>query len=515
MSRNEIGVIVTLSASLVLYSIFFTLFFATPFGSLISTDSVYYLSAGKSFAVGNGFTAFNNEPITLWPPLFPFLIGTIAFIGLDPVAVIPTIQGFTLGATAALGFFASYVFSRSWILSSLCGLLIVTAMPLIVLANRFLAEPIYIFLVSAVVIITISYLKRPDYKILLLLGGTCALAALQRYAGFSLIVAVCLCLLLYDHRPFIEKTKRMIVFGLVSCTPLAIWIIRNMIITGSLSGSRSFSIDLFVPALSSATQTFGGWFTPMLFGDPFTILIGATMASSAVLIMLLSIWKRGNLIAIEVSVFAAFIVVGFVFAVYASFTACCTDRFLAPLFPVVILFLATLAVMIARRLASYSEKGNRFIVGATIIVFCCVLGLQISRASIYINDLFADIHGFNTPAWTNKSIIQQIVKYPFEEDACIFSNDAPAVAYFLSRYCVKRGPRRARYYPASVRLDERDKVFASIARINAKVYFIWFDGVSEERFFPVSVLRDKFMVKSVYDTSDGTIYEITERNPRN
>jgi hypothetical protein len=514
MTQREIGANFTLCAALIIFSVIFTIYVSAPFGSLISADSVYYLSAGKSFSIGNGFTAFNNQPITLWPPLFPFLIAIIEFIGLDPITITPTMHGLFLGATAALTFLTAYGNSRSWILSALCGLLVATAMPLIVLANRLLADPIYIFLVSAVIYAVFSYRKRSDYLHLTWLGIFCALAALQRYAGASLIITVGLCLLLHDNRSLGDKLKRLIVFGLISCLPLTIWLFRNIFMTGSLSGSRSFSVDLFVPAITSATNTVGWWFAPMVLGEPFAKSVGIAIILSAVLVVLLSVWLREKIV-VEISIFAIFVIVGFLFAVYALFTACCADRFLAPLFPVVVMYLAGLSVMVGRRLARVSSKSSRFITTTAIIIFCCVIGLQISRTSVYLENLPANGHSFNLPVWRNKAIVQHMVKYPFEEDACIFSNSAPAVAYFLKRYCVKRGPRKARYYPAAVKLDEREKIFATINSIDAKVYFIWFKGVSETRFFAVSALKDQFMIIPVLDTHDGTIYEISKKYPGN
>ena len=57
-------------------------FFGTSrFGIGISPDSVNYISCARELIKGNGFISYDGTPFTLWPPLYPTLLGILGLLG--------------------------------------------------------------------------------------------------------------------------------------------------------------------------------------------------------------------------------------------------------------------------------------------------------------------------------------------------------------------------------------------------------------------------------------------------
>lgn len=483
-------------------------FMTAPFGIGLSPDSVNYLAA-SSFIDGQGFLDFKGQAFVSWPPLFPVLLGIIRLVGLDPVNIMPYVQGFFIGATGALCTLFMYWFSRSLILSVCVGLLILISPPLVGVASFLWSEPAYMFLMFSTVLLTIWYLRHQSLPRLVLLGAFCGLAFLQRYAGLSLVVATSLSILLLGNLSVKMKTKHIVIFGIFSCLPVSIWLLRNFLTTNTLTGIRHFEKNLFGTASVTLLSELGTWFVPVRFGDNVAIIVGLVILSTSTLLAVYAIRKNQEKYVLELGVLAVFITIYFVFIVYTLLTACCSDRFLAPLYPVVIVFMAGLVVFLISRFGRLNINfGGKVIAGFAALGIVSVLAINGVRAIALIEKFREQGGGYNSRWWTENSIIEKLKQEPFVGDVCIFSNAPYALAYLLDVQCVGLSPRKGIFYHKSVEIDERPEFVSEIKEINVRVILVWFDNYRERIFFGVESFDEELSVKKLFQTNDGTVYEI-------
>src|SRR5581483_2870107 len=71
-----------------------------------------------------------------------------------------------------------------------------------------------------------AYLERPRAWRLLLAAGLCAASWLVRFIGGALLVTGVLAILLWDTRAWFKRIRAVVVFGVLTIVPLAIWSLR-------------------------------------------------------------------------------------------------------------------------------------------------------------------------------------------------------------------------------------------------------------------------------------------------
>ena len=256
-------------------------------GPALQWDSVNYIEVARSLLAGDGFTQpawylFRADAYAVWPPLYPLLLAGGGLGAADPYHVAGPLGAVAFGLTILVAgrWMASRLESRRLVLWA-C-LAVALSVPLSRVATAALSEMPFILFATLALVRADAFLKTGRRPALLWAVAFTALACLTRYIGVALIPAVAVMLLLRDG-PLGERAKAVVTYAFPSALPLALWALRNGLLTGTPGGSRNTEVTTTVPeTLGRALEILSGWLLldapPERFQIAASALIGALLA---------------------------------------------------------------------------------------------------------------------------------------------------------------------------------------------------------------------------------------------
>lgn len=221
----------------------------TPVGAALSMDSLFYLSTASNLLDGNGITldtyALNGPAVratTLWPPLYPGSLAGITWLanqaGTSDVIGIAVLNFFALIVSL-------FLILRIVSLTASTNAGIVVAIALLISPSL---QIVFTYAWSEVLFIPLSlaaYLSLQHhlmedggrrqlglYFMVVLLG----LATYTRYVGLAFFSSAALALLFYGRGSPIQRLRTVAAATLLYLAMLAPMLIRNLALSGSLSG---------------------------------------------------------------------------------------------------------------------------------------------------------------------------------------------------------------------------------------------------------------------------------------
>ena len=509
-------ILVFSNLSLFVIPILVLAFMTNPLGIGISPDSVNYLSASKSLITGGGFIGFDGTPLTHWPPLFPIILASLSLLGINLIDSMQYINGLILGFSSLLTFYFVRSKTQSLSISIFAGFLVSMGPPLIYVSCMLWSEPLFSLLILLSIVFLSNYLKKPSYANLVLLGIACAVAFLQRYSGVTLILSSSLIILFFLRESLRIRIINIMLFGIVSCLPVATWIIRNLITNSTLSGERYYSVDKLIPSIKQAFIEIGAFFIPKEFSQGIEILgidlyrlivfcIGVVILIFSLYLVIRSLLNKNNQVDQERNIISLFLIIYTSFIVYALLIACCAQRFFAPLYPVVILLFSISLHKLINRNKHKGNKNIAWILFFVIFSFSALNTFVIAKQALYYKE--------NGGGLYNKLMRQNMtMKYLSElsdkDETCIYSNAPFEISFLADFQCVRAAAQKNAYYH-KIQIDTRDKIIEQIIKENTKkVLFVWINHLREEQYYNIDPLRDVFEVKKLFESNNGIVYEI-------
>ena len=210
------------------------------FGVALHTDSVLYISVARSLLAGEGFMQFVEgwEPMMIWPPLYPLLLAAPGLFGLDPLDAAGPLNAAIFGLCVLVaGLWLRRRLQSRWLAWWGC-LAVMLSLPLTQEASWAMSEPLFILLATLSLAQADSFLQSSKHRALAWAAAFTALACLTRYLGVALVAAVALLLAAQPGAAAAAKVKRIAAYALVALAPLALWILRNWLLSGQPIGSR-------------------------------------------------------------------------------------------------------------------------------------------------------------------------------------------------------------------------------------------------------------------------------------
>lgn len=492
-------------------------FMANPFGIGISPDSVNYLSASKSLITSGDFIGFDGTLITHWPPLFPIILASINLLGINPIDSMPYINGLILGLSSLLTFYFVRSKTQSLDISILAGFLVSTGLPLLFVSGMLWSEPIFILLILLSFVFLTNYLKKPSSANLVFLGVVCAAAFLQRYSGITLILSSSLIMLFFLEKSLRVRIIHILLFGVISCLPVATWILRNLIINGTLSGERYYSVDKLFPSIKNTFIQIGAFFIPEEFSrgheifslDLYSLMVfsvGVSILIFASFLVLRNLLNKNNQVDQESSTIALFLITYTSFIVYAQLTACCAQRLVAPLYPVIIILFSISVHKLINRNKHRGYKNIVFILLFVILSFSTLNTVIMVKRALYYNENGLSI--MNGKYMRHNMTIKHLNELIDIDETCVYTNAAPEISFLANIQCVRMAAEKKRFYLA-LPVDTRDKMIDQIIKESSdKVLFVWINNIREDRFYDIDSLRDVFEVIKLFESNDGIVYEL-------
>ena len=216
------------------------------FGVALHLDSVLYISVARSLLAGEGFMQVVGGPMDGWPPLYPLLLAAASLFVFDPHAVAGPLNAVIFGLTVLLvGHWLRQRLESRWLALWAC-LATMLSLPLVREASWAMTEPLFILTATLSLTHLDRFLREGRDASLLWAAAFAALTCLTRYIGVALVAATALLLILQQGAVPLQKAKRIALHSLVALAPVCLWMARNYLLVGHITGlqpSVTYSIS--------------------------------------------------------------------------------------------------------------------------------------------------------------------------------------------------------------------------------------------------------------------------------
>ncbi len=238
-------------AALVLLAIAVALLETAYLPSYADPMEMSYVDMARHLARGQGLSTSMiapyyaprlPSPISLWPPLYPAAAAALSKLGIPMVGAARLVSilafGLSVGLVWLLG---SMVFNRT--VGAISAALLSVWPPVTLIAGSALSESLFVLLVLLSVFVSLPLIRGRQAPLLwyataaaggLAMGG----AALTRYVGLALILVGAAALVLNIHgKSLRERLATAAVWSACAGIPPVLFLIRNVLVTGSLIGA--------------------------------------------------------------------------------------------------------------------------------------------------------------------------------------------------------------------------------------------------------------------------------------
>ena len=510
-------------------------------------DSSIYISTARSLAAGEGFNSYwgiyENAA-----PLFPLVLASAATLGVDAITAAGYVNIIAFGLTILMT--AMWLRSRiqSRFLVAWAGCACALSLPLAWVSAQVLTEPLFILCVTLSLFALDRFLDNRKWSFLFLTAMCAALACLTRYIGITVVASALPLILLQRDTALPAKARYASFYSIVALTPLGLWMLRNFLNSGTLTGGVGATGFSPLSSLNIAVSELSRWLigpTGVEFLDRASIRIFNTyiFGGSAVAVVLLKIallliivatagytltWiNRRRAVSVKWRMWAVPTVFVSIYALALAAALPLTDvdlphRYLAPIYPPA-LVAGTLALNEFFRYTSgawplgmlpFPEKWTAGLaekmtasVGTLILTVGLSLWLLPHVSANYYDIkhwMSNDKHSYSTKEWAKSQTVGYVKSASLA--GRFWTNDGPAL-YLLAD--IRDKHRSLTGNP------ERRAVSAHADGANA--YFVWFHhpryssgggyGIAELAALPgmelVAELRDGVILKSAPDSADS------------
>ena len=490
------------------------------YGPAVSPDGVGYIMAARNLLAGDGLVGYG----VLHPLLYPVMLAGGGLFGLDPYAVAGPLNAVLFGLTVLVAgwWLRRHLHSRFlWLWGCFSTAL---ALPLAEMASYALSESAFILFVVLALTQIDTHLRGGGRASLIRAAAFSALACLTRYMGASLILAVIPLLLAAQVAPR-EKMKHIAVYTLIAAAPVGLWMLRNFLISGTMTGERGKAFYSFPFIVDEALRiAVGDWW---LVGLTAPVLVALVMAACHAFSRR-SDWERDAAVASDVAWGPLRVFGGFALAYLTLLVAAMMSggtwhglpwRFLAPVY-VPLLFAALLlmdgALRYARKRVPRGTVPSRWgvpAIGGGLLGAALMSALSLQAAWLVV------LHereirlwnagarqAFASPQWRNSESLRYIREAALT--GATLSNAWPVTALYADSL--------RRHYALPCELEHLRFVW-SRARGRGEVYVLyfrdayWWGGCSRQQDDDLrNALSREPLLELVAELADGTLYRLRE-----
>jgi hypothetical protein len=485
--------------------------YATAWGIGTSPDSVAYIGAARNLAAGQGLTVpfggLVDGPMTHHAPLYPALLAAFGITGIDPADTARALGAFFMAANVLLAAFLVHnsLPRYSWS-PILAGLLVGISPALLEIHSMAWTEPMFIFLGFLGLALLGRALEQNSGLLVAASAGLVGLAVLTRYAGLALIATGCLDILLQGNERLAKRLATAASFGLVAITPLALWSIRNLSVTGTAT-SRSLNFHLIERSqLWQGMSTTSSWLlVPENAPTPIHLvalgLLGLVTGAA-----ILWLWRQrrpnqpvfgitGGMVGLFVPVYGFFLLLSISF--FDANTPL-DGRILSPLYFASVIILVVL-------FSQFVEASQARFWRIALLSCTAMLVIGYGQAALsWLQSAHQQGIGFSARAWQQSSVMAEVRDLP--AGILVYTN-SPEAVYFNGNHRSLRLPRSFE----TVSQQANPNYDAEIAAVQqqlatGKAVVVFFTNLGRQTNPSEAELVDRLSLELVVDTLDGNIY---------
>ena len=265
------------------------------YGAGVNSDVINFMGIARNILDGNGLReiqfvdAGEQNPLSLWVPLYPLVLVGFSFGVLDPYAAAGPVNAVVLGVTV----FAVGHYLRSRLESGFIWLLAVLAVafsfPLIWMASFAMSDALFILMAVLALIYGDKFLGEGQTSALIWAAVFSALAWQTRYIGAAAPAVIGLLLLLQRDTELWLRVKRVGVYSLIVALPMALWGIWTYLRIGSPVREPQAADYSVWTALDDLAAVFVAGYDNVLLIPLVQRIPGGVWVGAAVLLVLLAV----------------------------------------------------------------------------------------------------------------------------------------------------------------------------------------------------------------------------------
>ena len=353
------------------------------------------------------------------------------------------------------------------------------------------------------------YSTNPKNIYLLLLICITASVCLTRYIGIILIfVGIISILRVSGH---FKKISHLVCFSIFSSLPITAWLIKNMLISGTFTGTRQYSEHTIFENIHSLLVNLFSWF----FSDQIKSNRILLLVIGLILCILIGFYIR-NLISKKITIssiqsvlviFTLVYIISLLASSISSFWQLIDNRYLSPVFiPITLLiFIFADDVLIIMQ----EQHSLKFILPVIILILTISITYSGKNTLKNSQELASYRLGFNTQANLQSETTEYLIKNPSVVDNCKVYTNNPIAISFVAYFPAETSPGREVNYLTSIVTDDITKLDDSW--ITQRSCLIWFHSDSRYILYSLNDLKKIIRLDLMYSFNDGAIYAIEKK----
>ncbi len=496
------------------------LLLSTRWGIGLSPDSAVYIGAARNLLIGEGFSFsfYPGEltPITHYPPLFPTLLAGIGYFGMDPIQGARWLNGLLFAASIALVGLVVFAFARSFWLSVGGSFLMMISFPIVQIHSMAWSEPLFIFFGLLGISLLALYMEKPKYLTLAAASLAVALGFLTRYAGIALVSTGVIGTLLLSRNTWSKKYIDTVLFSTISCGLVSLWVIRNLVVGGTVTSREINFHPLTTEHLRSAIDIISAWLLPNRV-SPSTRWVSLLIAVGFWVLGFLLVLRKARQNKRQSSegsttlptLLGLFVVsYGLVIVVSISFIDAQTpidNRILSPV------YVATLVLVLCLSSNFWTTLGRFRAMRIALIIFIGLFSVsQLAQAIPWLTHSYNHGLGYAGRTWKRSGLMKRV--HGLDPGVPIFTN-APDVVYLVTGRPAYMVPSKVN--PATKMLNDDYPSELAAVRRELKEHngvLVYFNKIAWRWYLPSENELEEELVLHLYAREeDGSLYKYSLR----
>jgi 4-amino-4-deoxy-L-arabinose transferase-like glycosyltransferase len=231
----------------------------TPLGLGLSPDSVSYFISAKALAENHDFMQLPSH----WPPLFPMMLAGVDMLVGDSYLTARLLQAVFIVINIVL-IYRLLEFTGQPKAANFLLLILIALQPSFLTVHLMLwSEPAFLsFVLLDIMLLARVVSGTSNRRLLIVLGLTCGLAVMVRYAGLFLLIVNAVTLFFYteSQKRLVDRFKTTAWISTLSIAPMLAWSLFNRIRNGHFSDRGLVWHPIDQQHVSQGINTLAGWF---------------------------------------------------------------------------------------------------------------------------------------------------------------------------------------------------------------------------------------------------------------